>query len=131
MLRARVERHDLRRREVEAAGDLLEVGTVLPAVRARELHPAPRRRRGVREPARQLEEPRVERRPRENERVVVDEEGPERGNRVDQARQPRGEQEPLERQRARVGLAGDLVTELDRDRAVPRGKQAGRGVETH
>ena len=55
VLRPRMERHDLRGSEAEAAGDVLEIRTVLPAVRAGQLHPAPRRRRRVRQPARQLD----------------------------------------------------------------------------
>ena len=128
VLRPRMERHDLRGSEAEAAGDLLEIRTVLPAVRAGQLHPAPRRRRRVRQPARQLEELSAQGRPREHQRVVVDEERPERGDRVDQARQPGREEQPFQRQRARVRLAGDLVVELDRDRAVSRREQTRRGV---
>ena len=131
VLGARVEVDDLGGRQVEPAGDFLEIGTVDSAVGARELHPTARRGRGIRQSVRQLEKPRPERRPRQDARIVLDQKRSERGHRVDEPRHPRVEQQALQGQRARVRLAGDLVAEFDRDGAVPGGKQARRRIEPH
>ncbi len=69
--------------------------------------------------------------PADSEGVVVDEQRPVAGNRLGDAAERLLPDQVLERQDPGVDLAVDVVAQLDRQREVPAGQEAGLGVDAH
>ncbi len=91
----------------------------------------PRRRQRRRLRARKAEDPRLEVRDRERQRIVVDEERPVGRHDLDEPGQAQAAERHAERADGRVDLGADLVGQLDRERAVAGRQEPWMIVDGH
>jgi len=124
-----VEAHHLLGREAEPPSHRLEVRAVLAAVAARQLDEPARGKAaglGARQEGPELGDQLV---PAEGERVVVDEEGAEGGDGLEDPGRALLLDQVLEAPDPGVDLEGDLVPQLDGDRPVSRREKLRLGVD--